>query len=113
MRLPFSEQAVVEDAKLTEYLLSPTHPQGQGKAIFFGALGFQREQPDALRRALLQLAGISDIDETVFEYGKKYAGTGTLHSAAGKEVQVSTVWMLRDGLPPPFLVTAYPGEAQR
>jgi hypothetical protein len=62
MRLPFAEQAVVQDNKLVNYLLNPERPQGHGKAEFFRRLGFDRERPDELRQALLQLARTADMD---------------------------------------------------
>ena len=40
MKLPNAEQAVVDEAKLTRYLLDLTHPSGGPKAIFFLAHGF-------------------------------------------------------------------------
>jgi hypothetical protein len=36
--LPFAHQALVEERKLTEYLLNPTHPKGHSKAEFFFSL---------------------------------------------------------------------------
>jgi hypothetical protein len=39
MRLPNAEKAVIERRKLTEYLLSETHPAGRFKAQFFKNLG--------------------------------------------------------------------------
>ena len=56
VKLPYADLAIVSDAKVVEYLLNPEHPQGRGKAAFFFALGYRREQPDLLRDALLELA---------------------------------------------------------
>src|SRR5438309_4584040 len=33
--LPYGELAIVSDAKVVDYLLSPEHPQGRGKAASF------------------------------------------------------------------------------
>lgn len=108
MKLPFADQAVVEEAKLTEYLLNPSHPQGHSKAHFFGRLGFDRQRPDLLRQALLYLARTADVEESTSAYGVKFVGVGTLQSPTGREARVATVWILKDGTPPPILVTAYP-----
>jgi hypothetical protein len=94
--------------KVTEYLLNEAHPQGRAKAAFLRRLGFRREQPDPLRRALLQLARTSDMTETTFEFGGKYAGVGVLNAPNGQEVRVLTVWVLHANQPPPILVTAKP-----
>jgi hypothetical protein len=42
MRLPNAERAVIERRKLSEYLLSETHPVGKFKAQFFKKLGFKQ-----------------------------------------------------------------------
>ena len=55
MTLPGAERAVVEPAKVRDYLLSPEHPVGRGKARFFTGLGFRRERWPELRDALLAL----------------------------------------------------------
>ena len=108
VRLPFADQAVVEERKLTEYLLNPGHPQGHSKAEFFGQLGFDRQHPDHLRQALLHLARTADMEESVSPYGTKFVGVGSLWTPSGRDAQIATVWILRDGAPPPILVTAYP-----
>jgi hypothetical protein len=72
MKLPFLEQAIVPDAKLVKYLLDPSHPEGRSKAEFFLRLGFTREQPDILRRALLEVAAHTHMQEVIFPYGVKY-----------------------------------------
>src|SRR5437764_9396371 len=108
MNLPFADQAIVEETKLTEYLLNPPHQQGRSKADFFRRLGFDRQHPDLLRQALLQLAHTTDVMESMSAYGTKFVGAGTLQSPSGRNAQVATVWILRAGVPPPILVTAYP-----
>lgn len=108
MQLPYAAQAVVPLPKITEYLLNEAHPQGRAKAAYFRRLGFSRERPDALRRALLQLARTSDMTETRIAFGRKYAGVGALEAPNGQVVRVLTVWVLRADQPPPILVTAYP-----
>jgi hypothetical protein len=110
VKLPFADQAIVSDTKLVEYLLNPNHPRGRGKALFFLALGFRREQPKILRQALVRLAATADMTETSGMYGRKFVGAGELETPGGRAAQVVTVWMLPDGAPPPQLVTAYPAS---
>lgn len=109
MKLRFADQAVVEETKLTGYLLNPSHPQGHSKAYFFGRLGFDRQHPDLLRQALLHLAGTVDMEESISAYGTKFVGVGTLQGPTGGKAHVTTIWILKSGAPPPILVTAYPG----
>ena len=40
MKLPNASGAIIEPAKLRDYLLSPAHPVGRFKAPFFVALGY-------------------------------------------------------------------------
>lgn len=110
MKLPFLEQALVPDAKLTQYLLDPLHPKGRSKAAFFLGHGFSSDRPDELRQALLEVAARTDMEEVVYEYGVKYTGVALIRTPRGTEVAVRTVWVLLDLLPPPFFVTAYPAH---
>jgi hypothetical protein len=43
MKLPNAQNAVVDERKVREYLLSPSHPVGRFKAKFFGSIGFAPE----------------------------------------------------------------------
>ena len=43
MKLPNAEQAIVERAKIADYLLDPAHPYGASKAHFFTQFGFRPE----------------------------------------------------------------------
>jgi hypothetical protein len=113
VKLPFADQAVVSDAKIREYLLNEAHPTGRDKAAFFATLGFRRDQTAVFRRALLQLASGIEVEEVASGYGRKFVGTGEVRGLLGKRADILTVWMLRDGQPPPMLVTAYPGEEER
>ena len=109
MHLPFAEEAVVGHDKLANYLLSREHPHGKSKSIFFTRIGLRRDEPEVLRDALIRLARITDMEEIAFQYGVKYIGTGNIVTPTGRTAAVTTVWILRDGKPPPSLVTACPG----
>lgn len=41
MRLPNGARAEIDERKLTDYLLSMTHPIGRFKAKFFQSVGFE------------------------------------------------------------------------
>ena len=66
-------------------------------------LGFDRQHPDLLRRALIQLARTADVEESISAYGTKFVGVDSLQTPSGREVQVATVWILNGGVPPPLL----------
>lgn len=71
MKLPFLKQATVPDPKLANYLLDTVHPKGRSKAVFLLQLGFTREAPDGLRRALLDVVSRTEMEEIVSPYGLK------------------------------------------
>ena len=109
MKLPDAAHAFVPLAKIKDYLLSETHVVGRAKAAFFYELGFTRERPEDLRRALLDVARRGDIAEVVrTPYGTKYVVDGLLLAPTGERVKVRTVWIVERGDFRPRLVTAYP-----
>jgi len=111
MKLPHALSALVEREKITEYLLNPAHPDNGGKAPFFVALGFERENWELFADALRQLAlnaHVSKYMETA--HGKKYIVDGAIESPAGKTPVVRTVWIINKGADVARLVTAYPHE---
>ena len=59
MMLPDRDRAHVDRSKITEYLLSLSHPDGHTKAAFFMRLGFRVERWEELADAL-RLVGISN-----------------------------------------------------
>ena len=110
MKLPHRDRARVPMRKLTNYLLSPSHPVGRSKARFFRSLGFEASDADALREELLTLARRGEVQETErTPYGTKYVVVGSLHTPGGEEAAVTTVWIVEaSGPTAPRLVTAYP-----
>ena len=112
MKLPNAERAIVEDAKVRDYLLSPEHPVGRGKARFFAALGFSGADWPLLRDALLALVRDGEaVAGEVTVFGQKYTVRGTVRGPGGRSAAVVTAWIVRRGESTPRFVTAYPGEA--
>jgi hypothetical protein len=107
MRLPYAEQAVVEESKVERYLLSATHAHGRHKQRVFAAAGYNAR---SLANALLRVARESDdAEELPSPFGQKFAVRGLIPSRSGS-LAVVTIWMLREGKPPPYFVTAYPAK---
>ncbi len=104
--------------KLTDYLLSPTHPVGRHKARFFAALGFTAENPLDLVEALkLQARVTPEVQEEPTPFGLKWAARGKLLGPRGS-ARVVSVWVGEGcgGAEPctrARLVTAYPAEGGR
>lgn len=111
MRLPWAAWAVVDSAKLTEYLLSTTHPVGRFKAAYFERLGYFPEDWLLLEAALLDLSlsgTVERIEET--PYGRKYRVRGMIEPPIGGTITLVTAWIVPTGLNTPRFVTAFPGE---
>ncbi|HEY6559309.1 MAG TPA: hypothetical protein VI072_18620 [Polyangiaceae bacterium] len=110
MRLPSADRAVVEGAKVRDYLLSPTHPVGRFKSVFFVALGFSADQWELLRAALLELAQVGDANPgQASPFGLKFEIRAILRGPSGRQADVMTIWMVSKGQDFPHFVTAFPG----
>lgn len=107
-RLPAARACVVPQAKLTSYLLSPTHPLGAAKAKFFEAHGFHASNWRAFEAALKAHALQRTVCEIeVTPYGRKYTLRCTMQAPDGRTPCVRTVW-IDEGNGIPRFVTAYP-----
>jgi hypothetical protein len=106
--LPYADQVQIDRRKLTDYLLSASHPAGRGKARFFSKLGFA---PGALAILENALRGLAQNPERVESedtgFGTKYIADGQLRGPKAT-ASVRTVWIVDRGAEIPRLVTAYP-----
>lgn len=109
MRLPAGEHATVDNAKLVDYCLSPSHPRGRHKArLFAAALGFTLADAMKLKAALFAAARDAEAVPT------RHNGFGQVYEIAfdciGRTgaARVLSVWIALDDDPRPQLVTWYP-----
>ena len=110
MKVPNAEQAIIEVAKVRDYLLSASHPVGRFKAAFFRALGYTPENYGELEADLRRLVETADAgSEEAAEYGQKYRVSGQLTGPGGVAATVVTVWIVLRGESQPRFVTAFPG----
>ena len=112
MRLPDADQAVVEKAKITEYLLSPDHPDGRSKAEFFVRFGFRQQNWEILAEALRVHGAAHPVTRTAAsQWGTRYSVDGALDCPDGRRPRLRSVWIVEtfgvseDGAPP-RLITA-------
>lgn len=108
-KLPGGPDLVVDETKITGYLLSAAHPQGRYKATFFRGFGFAPERWMELRDALCRHAvrhEISGAQDT--EFGTRYTVDGPLDCPDGRAPQLRSVWFKAAGGRTVRLVTAYP-----
>ena len=111
MKLPAAERAVIEPAKIQDYLLSTSHSVGRFKAPFFTSLGYTSADWHRLEADLRNLAVSGDAEPGQDSpYGQKYQIRGTLKGSSGKSAEVVTVWIILLGRHVPQFVTAFPGE---
>ena len=108
-KLPNIGAAVVEDAKLTDYLLNAEHPRGRAKARFLAGYGFTLTALPILRDALLAHAAANEVSgERRSIDGTRYEIDGPLLACDGRAPVVRVVWYIRAGEDFPRLVTLIP-----
>jgi hypothetical protein len=109
VKLPNGELAVVDDAKLMDYCLSPTHLRGRHKArLFAAALGFNQSHLNELKTLLL--AAARDLECTFSkknQFGNLYEITFECEGPA-RSAKILSVWIILENELFPRLVTCYP-----
>lgn len=111
MKLPNAERAVVEEVKITRYLLSLDNIDGRPKAVFFLRFGFSPLAWEEMAVALVRHGNEYEIERTARRrYGMHYTVVGRLFCPDGRLPLIRTVWIIRNGEDVPRLVTAYPTE---
>lgn len=107
--LPHGDLAQVSAAKLRDYVLNPTHPQGGPKArVFAAVLGITATDWQYLRHQLL--TGVrtapAQLRDTT-SWGDLYDVALDVTGPTGRVHRVRTGWIIRTGEHRPQLVTAY------
>jgi len=111
MKLPNGDHLRVDRKKITEYLLSPTHPDGHSKAEFFTRFGFCLEHWQLLAEVLRGHGTTNPVVSAVeTPYGTRYIIEGRLASPDSRNPLIRTVWIVEKGKTSPRLITAYPLE---
>lgn len=109
MKLPNRERAVVPEAKITQYLLSPTHPDGWSKEMFFTRFGFSATAWGVLADALLRHAADNEIVKTEDSpFGTRFLIEGIIHAPDGRMPKIRSIWFIETGEDFARFVTAYP-----
>jgi len=108
MKLPNVARASVDIAKLRDYCLNSTHPEGRHKArVFQSALGLSSVDAEFLRRAILDAAIGTDAvvgDSDIF--GVRYLLDFELKRES-RQAAIRTVWIVRRDEDFPRLLTCY------
>lgn len=107
MKLPNCEGALVQEIKLTDYLLH--EEKSKGKSYFYNRIGFTEVNASELSQALLLLACQGEVTGTEPNgFGTKYLVVGPLTNPSGRDVVVLSIWIFDQDGPTPRFVTAYP-----
>ena len=109
MKIPDAERAVVDAAKVRDYLLSAEHRVGSAKARFFAQLGFDQQNWAILQGELVRFAEQEARLGAATRFGQKYVVPGTIQGPSGRSAQLIVVWIVLNGEDFPRFVTAYPG----
>ena len=109
MKIPGAERAILDEAKVRDYLLSSQHRVGSAKARFFGQLGFDHQNWMILRDQLHRLAQHEAQLGSATRFGQKYVVPGTIEGPSGRAASIVAVWIVLNGENFPRFVTAYPG----
>jgi hypothetical protein len=109
MVVPNRELAVVTQAKITDYLLSESHPDGRHKCQFFKAFGYSLDHWEFLAGTIRQHILDYEVRKTEDSpFGTRYVVEGIIVAPDGRTPLLRTVWFIRHGEEVPQFVTAYP-----
>jgi hypothetical protein len=109
VKLPNRENARIESAKLTDYLLNINHRRGGSKARLLLASGYTVENWQQLEADIRQYHLNFDVEvirETA--YGVRYEISTALQTPIGRALLVRTVWQIDSGQNFPRFITLVP-----
>jgi hypothetical protein len=109
MNLPNADRAIIDAAKIRDYLLSEIHPVDRFKAAFFIALGYSTDRWELLRDDLVTVArGSPAASGKQSPFGRMFEVDGILTGPSGRSADVRSVWIIRAKEGSPRFVTAFP-----
>lgn len=99
---------LIPDHKISNYLLSPTHPVERYKARFFLECGFKIGEWQLLQKFIYSIAKDNEVLESIAtEYGTKFVVVGSLIALNRKSYSIKTIWMNSHNNRNAIFVTAY------
>ena len=107
------DEVIIEPRKLRDYLLSPTHPIGRFKAVFFRKLGYSQDEWAHLEKDLRKLVDTGEIIPGAASfYGRKYEIRGLLSGPSGIAAELVSIWIILTKEENARFVTAFPGAGK-
>ena len=110
MILPNAKKAIIPPEKITDYLLSFSHPVGRFKAVFFNSLGYSIDNWELLSNDLRSILQNPAKKREKSGYGQKYEINGKIVGPLKKTADLTTVWIILKDEEYPRFVTAYPRD---
>ena len=106
--LPNAQLAFIDIAKISNYCLSLTHPEGRHKArVFQAVLGLDAKDAEFLKQAILSAASGNQATKTdTDQYGTRYILDFEL-SNNERSAMIRTGWIIRSKEDFPRLTTCY------
>lgn len=108
-QLPRVANAILDDRKITQYLLDPDHPIGAAKAKFLMSFGFLQGNWVELKRALLNHPHDNPVtNQATNPFGRKFEVSCSLVTPDGRNPCIISVWISEPPDCNPRFITAYP-----
>jgi hypothetical protein len=108
-QLPRAANAVLDDRKITQYLLNTAHPTGAAKAKFYMSFGFSPAHSGELKSALLDHPQNNPVTSQMSNpSGQKFEIRCSLVTPDGRNPCIISVWIIEPPDPNPRFITAYP-----
>lgn len=116
--LPNLEKAEIDERKFSEYSMNPGHPDNQGKANGWRALGYDVDNPEARQKAARELRDLT-LEELLANgkvakvredsYGSRPQVINGIAGPNGKHATMVTCWLIEDlsGTAIPRLITTW------
>jgi hypothetical protein len=108
-QLPRVADAIPDDRKITQYLLSTVHPTGASKAKLFISSGCSPGNWAELKSALLDHPRNNPAtSQANTPFGQKFEVSCSLVAPDGRNTCVISVWIIEPPNPNPRFITTYP-----
>jgi hypothetical protein len=102
---------IIAPEKLRDYVLNLSHPDGESKARFLRATGYEQEKWQKLEKDLrAQHLPVEAVPGKKSMYGTKYEIFAQLVGPNGKKRWIRSVWIIRTGESVARFVTLIPEQ---
>ncbi|WP_107669962.1 DUF6883 domain-containing protein [Cyanothece sp. BG0011] len=109
--MKISSNLVIENAKLTRYLL--IYQRKDDKSKYLGQYGYTLDNWQVLKQDIIKAVQGQEIDEiTQTDWGQRFKVKSQWISLNGKLIKVITIWQQSEGEDTIKLITLYPDKLE-